>query len=310
MGSMGAQPKILVSIILLAKNGEKHLRSLLDGLYRQRSVDRAEVIMIDSGSTDRTLDIAAAYPLRVTRIPPQEFGHGKTRNLGARMARGRFLVYLPQDATPVGAEWLERLLEPFEDPGVAGVYCRQVPRPDASAMEKFFLSHTYPAHSEVKRIGKEDGTSLVRCFFSTVGGAIRASVWQAHPFDESVIMSEDQAWARDVMLSGHAIAYQPAAALLHSHDYSIAGVFRRNFDSGFSIRQIHSGRTGISAGRGAARLAQEALFVLSAGRPADIVRFPLYESARHVGFWLGLHADMLPRRLRRACSHLGYFWDR
>ncbi|MEW6689362.1 MAG: glycosyltransferase family 2 protein [Pseudomonadota bacterium] len=306
----GRGEDILASIILLTKNGEKHLRSVLDGLYRQRIAAAAEVIVIDSGSADATLEIVSAYPARLTRIRPEEFGHGRTRNLGARLARGRFLVYLPQDATPVGEDWLRALLAPFEDPAVAGVYGRQVPRPEASAMEQFFLLRTYPAQPEMRALGRGEDASLARCFFSTVGGAIRASLWRRHPFDESVIMSEDQAWARDVMLAGHAIAYQPAAELLHSHDYGIASVFRRNFDSGYSIRQIFSGRTGISLRQGVRSLAQEAVFVLREGVFADALRFPLYEGARHLGFWLGMHAERLPVRLRKACGNLGYFWDR
>lgn len=111
------------------------------------------------------------------------------------------------------------------------------------------------------------------------------------------------------MQAGHAIAYQPAAQLLHSHAYGIAGVFRRNFDSGFSIRQIFAGRTGIALADGARGLAREAAFVLRTGRLQDIARFPLYEAARHLGFWLGLHADMLPGRVRKACGNLRYFWD-
>jgi rhamnosyltransferase len=306
----GRGEDILASIILLTKNGEKHLRSVLDGLYRQRMIDAAEVIVIDSGSTDGTLQIASAYPVRLTRIRPDEFGHGRTRNLGARLARGRFLVYLPQDATPTGPDWLHTLLLPFDDPAVAGVYCRQVPRPEASAMEKFFLLSTYPPRAEMRSIGRKEDICFARCFFSTVGGAIRASLWRDHPFDESVIMSEDQAWAKDVMLAGHAIAYQPAAELLHSHEYGIAGVFRRNFDSGYSIRQIFAGKTGMSPARSIGRLTQEAAFVARSGRFVEMLRFPLYECARHLGFWLGMHAELLPRRLRKACGNLGYFWDR
>lgn len=305
----GSGEETLVSIILLTKNGEKYIRSVLDELHRQEKIDRTQVIVIDSGSTDGTLEIISAYPVTLTRIPPEEFGHGRTRNLGARMARGKFLVYLPQDATPVGPDWLHTLLLPFEDPAVAGVYCRQVPRDDASAMEKFFLLNTYPRQYEAKRIGKGDDISLTRCFFSTVGGVIRASLWKDHPFSENVIMSEDQAWAKEIMVAGHTIAYQPEAQLLHSHQYGIMGVFRRNFDSGFSIHQIFDKKTGISFGEILIRLAHEAAFVLRTGSPVDIFLFPFYECARHLGYWMGMHADLLPVRLRKACGNLDYFWD-
>jgi rhamnosyltransferase len=279
-------------------------------LYRQRGIDSAEVIVIDSGSGDTTLEIAAAYPVRLTRIPPEEFGHGRTRNLGARLALGSFLVYLPQDATPLGTDWLQALLAPFDNPAVAGVYGRQVPRPDASPMEAFFLQNAYPAQQETRTLGRDEDPSLSRCFFSTVGGALRASLWRSHPFDEGVIMSEDQAWSKQVMRAGHAIAYQPDAAMLHSHQYDIAGIFRRNFDSGFSIQQIFSGRTGISVAGGLTTLAREAIHVLCHGKLGEVLRFPLYEGARHLGFWMGLHALHFPVSWRKACGNLGYFWDR
>lgn len=306
----GSDREILVSIILLTKNGEKYIRSLLDGLYRQRNIGCAEIIVIDSGSTDGTLEIVSAYPLTLKRIAPEEFGHGRTRNLGARLARGRFLVFLPQDATPVGIDWLEALLRPFEYDAVAGAYGRQVPRPGASAMEQFFLLNAYPRQSQTRTLVKGEDATLARCFFSTVGGAIRASLWKDHPFREDVIMSEDQAWSKEIMLAAYCVAYQPEAELLHSHQYGIAGIFRRNFDSGYSIQQIFAGRTGISLVQGLARLAREAVFVLRAGSLADILRFPLYECARHLGFWLGMHAEMLPVGLRKACGDLAYFWDR
>lgn len=301
--------EILVSVILLTKNGEKYIRSALDGLYRQRKIELGEIIVIDSGSADGTLRIVSEYPVTLARIPPEDFGHGRTRNLGARMAQGKFLLYLPQDATPVGADWLQTLLAPFDDSGVAGVYCRQTPRADASAMEKFFLLNTYPERYEMKKLEENEGVSLSRCFFSTVGGVIRASVWRDHPFREHVIMSEDQAWSKDVMLSGHAIVYQPAAELLHSHGYGTVEVFRRNFDSGFSIQQIYSGKTGISAMQSLSRLRDEAIFVFRSGNLTDILRFPLYELARHLGFWMGMHAEALPIGLRKACGNLDRFWD-
>jgi len=230
--------------------------------------------------------------------------------LGARLARGEFLVYLPQDATPAGPGWLDALLLPFADGSIAGVYSRQVPRADAGAMEKCFLLGTYTGQYHVSKLGKGDYATLSQCFFSTVGGAIRASLWKEHPFREDVIMSEDQAWSKEVMLAGHSIAYQPTAELLHSHQYGIADVFRRNFDSGYSIHQIFSDKTGISVIEALFRVAHEAIYVLRSRRLMDILRFPLYESARHLGFWMGMHAEVLPLRLRKACGNLDYFWNR
>jgi rhamnosyltransferase len=302
--------QILASMIILTKNGEKYLRSLLDALYCQKGIGQAEVIVIDSGSSDGTLAIVKDFPsVRLVEIPPSEFGHGKTRNLGARLARGEFLIYLPQDATPIGSDWLGRLLRSFGDPVVVGVYGRQVARVDASPMEAFFLSRTYHSHPEKRILEKGEAVSLTRCFFSTVGGAVRASTWAVHPFREDIIMSEDQAWASDVMRAGYAVAYEPEGAVWHSHQYGIVDIFRRNFDSGYSILQIFHGETEIRLLGALQGLVQEANFVATHSGLPDLLRFLPYELARHAGFWLGLHGDRLPLALCKAFSGLGYFWD-
>ena len=305
-----APETVHVSIIILTKNGQRYLRSLLAALYGQAGVPGMEVIVIDSGSSDATLAIVAEFPdVRLVRIEPEEFGHGRTRNLGARLARGRYLVFMPQDATPVGEEWLARLIEPFGDARIAGVYARQIPRPDARATEAHFLGRTYPAEPEVRALGRGEVPSLARCFYSTVSGALRAEILARHPFREDIIMSEDQAWAAQVMQLGHRIAYQPAAAVLHSHHYRVGSIFRRNFDSGYSIRQIFSGSVGIAPGAALRALLAEVAHVARTGPLSELLRFFPYELARHAGFMLGLRAHLLPHRVRRACSDLKYFWD-
>jgi len=300
----------LVSIIILTKNGDSYFHSLLEGLYCQKGIDRAEVIVIDSGSLDNTLRIVEDFPaIRLVEIPSHEFGHGKTRNLGARLAQGEYLVYLPQDAVPMGTEWLANLLRPFANPEVVGVFGRQVARADASSMEKFFLSRTYHERPEVKELREGEEVSLGKSFFSTVSGAIRASTLARYAFREDIIMSEDQAWASEVMRDGHSIAYEPNAEVLHSHQYGITDIFRRNFDSGYSIWQIFRGVTGIKPTAVLANLAGEAIFVARRGSAMDWLMFLPYEMARHAGFWLGLRADRLPGRLNRVCSNLKYFWE-
>ena len=304
------KPHVLASVIILTKNGEAYLRALLGALAAQKLESGFETVVIDSGSTDCTLDIVSEFPsVRLHAIPPEEFGHGKTRNLGARLAQGEILVYIPQDATPVGDDWLEKLLRPFASHAVAGVYARQLPRAEANAMEKFFLGEAYPASPAIRSLAPGELPMLANCFFSTVSGAVRASVRAQHPFREDIIMSEDQAWAADVLRSGHVLAYAPDACVLHSHPYSVADVFRRNFDSGYSIRQIFDGRTGIPASRALLRLAKAAGHVLRTGSVCDRLRFLPYEAARHAGFLLGVHAERLPLFLRKRFSSLRYFWE-
>ncbi|GAG06643.1 unnamed protein product, partial [marine sediment metagenome] len=102
------------SIIILTKNAGNEFEKLLDAVFSQSSKD-FEVVLIDSGSTDKTLEIAKGFPVRIHKIKPESFDHGGTRNLGAKLAKGKYLVYLTQDAIPANRMWLENLIKPLKN---------------------------------------------------------------------------------------------------------------------------------------------------------------------------------------------------
>lgn len=122
-------------------------------------------------------------------------------------------------------------------------------------------------------------------------------------------MSEDQAWAAEVMQAGHSIAYEPSSCVMHSHQYGVVDIFRRNFDSGYSVRQIFACKTGITFSRALISLARESNYVLRHGPAWDWVKFFPYEAARHIGFFMGMHAEKLPVSMRKRFSSLRYFWE-
>ena len=103
----------------------------LRGVRAQRGTFRVrEILAIDSGSRDRTLAILESHAVRVIRIPPQEFGHGKTRNLAAAQAQGDYLVFLTQDADSRQHELAGR---PADAPASRPVHCRGVQPPPPPA---------------------------------------------------------------------------------------------------------------------------------------------------------------------------------
>jgi len=306
-----ASPAPELSVVILTKNAGERFAAVLEALFACRSIDRTEVLVIDSGSADATLEIAGSYPISVHTIPPERFGHGRTRNLGASLARGRILVFLVQDAEPAGEDFLDRLIAPLEnDPALAATYARQVPRPDASPIEAEFLRHTYPPRPSVRRLEENANRPTIgMVFFSNVASAIRRDVWERFPFDESLIMSEDQEWARRVLYAGHRIAYCPDAVVIHSHHYPLGKVLRRNFDSGHSL-------VGIVHDRAPGMLAYELRFLGAAtaglvrrGKPLWVPRLLVHEAVRASGFFLGRHAHRLPARWRRALSLHRTYWD-
>ena len=119
------------SAVIPVKNGRRYLGELLSAL-EQEGVD--EILVIDSGSDDGSVQIARRSGATVLEIPPDAFGHGRTRNLGAERTSGELICFLTQDATPIPG-WLDAYREAFAmAPRVGAAYGPHLPRPDASPM--------------------------------------------------------------------------------------------------------------------------------------------------------------------------------
>jgi rhamnosyltransferase len=260
-------------------------------------------------STDATQDIAAS-DARVRVVPISDFSHGRARNLGARTATGEIVVMLTQDALPADRKWLAALLAPFADPQVVASCSRQVPRADANPMERFFLQRRFPPGPPVRRERRGDAPlTLDDVFFSNVSAAIRRDALLRHPFDEALIMSEDQQFSRDVIAAGHVVVYQPESVVIHSHDYSLATCFRRYFDSAYSLTVIFPEHgLGRTAAAGARYVADEARYMVR-DHPLSLPKYVLYNLAKVGGSLAGLVAERLPRRTARALSLHRHHWE-
>jgi rhamnosyltransferase len=225
-----------ISIVVLTKNAGDNFATLLDRLFAQEFEGTYEVLVIDSGSTDQTLSVAQRFPARTARIEPRQFHHGRTRNLGAEISNGRLIVYITQDALPLGKDWLQKLTRDLEEPAVAMVVGRQIPWQSTKPPEKFFYIYNFPSY----KIRMDPGSSDYyhdNVFISNVNSAIRKDVWQRFRFSESIIMAEDKELAKRAMAAGLSIVYEPEAAVYHAHDLSLQGVFRKYVDFGISLRQ-------------------------------------------------------------------------
>ena len=224
-----------ISIVVPTFNGAATLPALLDAISRQRIEHQVEVVAIDSGSTDGSVELLRSARVRLITIPAATFNHGLTRNLGIDASAGELIVLTVQDAVPASDTWLAALTRPLAlDPCLAGTFARQLPRPDAGALTRHYLSRWF-ASSESARTVAVTGAELEalsplerldRCTFDNVCSCIRRSVWQQHPFRETPI-GEDVEWAREVLLSGQQIAYVPSATVVHSHERSPSYEFDR-----------------------------------------------------------------------------------
>lgn len=213
----GPQPCPQVSIVIRAKNEVEHIGGVLDAVYEQQFKD-FEVIFVDSGSTDGTLELVAQYPVILMTIPPESFSFGYSLNAGTERARGEYVAYLSAHALPVDSAWLGNLISPFADPQVGGVYGRQVAHPWHNPFQAWKLSKFFRNDS------RTEGT---KPFFSNANSCIRRSVWQSVPFCESLTGTEDFLWAKMAQLKGFKIMYQPEASVFHSHEEKLRDAYQR-----------------------------------------------------------------------------------
>ena len=165
----------VISVVIPVKDGGADLERCLTAIAAQEATEAVEVLVIDSGSSDGSAELARRMGARVEEIPAAEFGHGRTRNLGAELARGDVLVFTSQDAYAADTAWLESLVAPLrERPRVAGVYGRQLPHADATPPERYFLDFLYGSEPRVQRISGPDDLTMDATLFSNVNAAIPA----------------------------------------------------------------------------------------------------------------------------------------
>jgi rhamnosyltransferase len=293
----------VISVVIPVKDGGADLSRCLRGIGAQQVGEEVEVVVVDSGSTDGSADLARAAGAVVHEIRAEEFGHGRTRNLGVGLARGELVVFTSQDAVADDDGWLARLAAAARSaPDVAGAYGRQLPHPDARPPERFFLDFMYGPDERVQRLEPGAESTFEVTLFSNVNAAIPRAILERYPFRDDLTMSEDQEWSRRVLRDGLALVYEPLAAVRHSHAYTVRSAFRRFFDSGVSAEHayVEGDESRAALRRAGARYAREELaWLWSSGRRRWIPYTVVYELGKFAGLQLGLRHHRLPRSLVR-----------
>lgn len=252
------------SILMRTKNVDWVLHHTLSAL-RAQTVQDYELWIVDSGSTDRTLEIAATVEHQRIDIEPAEYFPGKVLNRAAAHARAEILVLWNSDAVPLRDDALEHLLGAFDDPNVQAAYARQLPRPDADPWVRREYAASFP----------EEGPPPEWIGLSFPLAAIRTAAWREHPFYTDAWGSEDTEWGLRARRRGARIAYVREALVMHSHDYTLAQGFGRRFVEGEADAFIHPDRpasllrSALRAAKGAVEDLREAW---RARQPRDAAR--------------------------------------
>ncbi len=222
----GVSESFDITVVIPTFNAGSLLKEVLCSVENQETSLRFEVVAIDSGSTDETIDILRAHDVRIIQIPQATFNHGATRNDAAlRHCETPLVAFLSQDATPAGNHWLRDLARTMEDPTIVGCFATQRPRPNTHPFQRINAArhHTLETADTISLPltvaefqGLAPASRLKRLAFDNVSSLVRRSVLCEHPFP-NCDFGEDMRWAREVLLSGGALAKSGTAQVLHSH---------------------------------------------------------------------------------------------
>ncbi len=174
------------SVVIRCYNEAKHIGKLLDGIMQQ-TLDAVEIIVVDSGSTDNTLAIAAQYPTKIVHIPKEDFSFGRSLNMGCEAATSDIIAIASAHVYPVYQDWLAQLIAPFKDPRIALSYGKQRGADVTQYAEHRVFARWFPDESDKRQ---------VHPFCNNANSAIRRELWTEQPYDEDITGLEDLDWAK------------------------------------------------------------------------------------------------------------------
>ena len=257
---------MLASIVIRTYNEAKHLPDLLQQITAQKQCEiEYEIIVVDSGSTDETLAIAKRFNVRIVHIKKAEFTFGKSLNCGCEAAAGDYLVFISGHCIPKNEDWLEQLVMPLQDDGIAYTYGRQIGKGESRFSECQLFKKYFPEISSIPQKG---------FFCNNANAALKKEVWTRYPFDEALTGLEDMDLGRRLISAGLLLAYVSEAPVYHLHDESWHKVRMRFQREAIALRHI-----------------MPEVYV----RPADFLRF--YLSALLMDAGAALKGRMFWRRI-------------
>ena len=302
-----------VSIIIPPRNGSTTLRELLAGLTIQ-SLPAEEIIVIDSGSEDDTVDVAGSYGTRVHSIDPGSFDHGATRTKASKMAGGEILIFMTQDVLVASRDTIQRLSAPIrKSEEICLSYGRQLPSFQATQISAHLREFNYPDESHVRSFADRGKYGFQTVFVSNSCAAYRHSdLAEIGYFESDLIFGEDSCAAGRLLEKGGKIAYSADAVVYHSHNYSWMEDFHRYFDIGV----FHQSQNwllesyGGAGGRGLDYIRSGLTYLWRRRSYGMIGDFMVRVGVKFLGYRLGRIHRQLPLSLATQCSMNKRWWER
>lgn len=216
------------SVVIRAYNEEIHIGRLLEGIVHQ-DLGNVEIVLVDSGSTDATVEIAKKYSVNLVEIKPEEFTFGRSLNRGVEAANGDLIAIISAHCYPVFPDWLSQLAKAFDDPTVAVSYGKQRAGESNQYSEHQWFKEYFPEVSQPHQ---------GHPYSHNANAMIRRSLWEQHPYGENLTGLEDLAWSSWAMEQGYKVSYVSEAEIIHVHDEKPRQVYNRYRREAIAMKQI------------------------------------------------------------------------
>jgi len=300
-----------IAVIIPTLNAAPWLDDLLAMLARQTLQPR-EILVLDSSSTDNTVDIARQHDVRMVSIGRDEFDHGGTRSMAAELVAADILVYMTQDAIPADRNALASLVRPLADEAVAASYGRQLPHRDATLFSRHLRHFNYPPTSRLSCYEDRKQYGFKTIFISNSFAAYKRSVLLEHGgFASRLLFGEDTLAVAKLLENGYCVAYVSEACVFHSHNYSILQDIRRYFDIGVfhADQQEHLQAFGGPGSAGRKYVRSELDMILQEKKYLLLPEFFLRNLGKYLAYQVGKKYQLLPLPLARKLSMNPGWWS-
>ncbi|WP_237932764.1 glycosyltransferase family 2 protein [Buttiauxella sp. S19-1] len=298
-------------VIIPTYNGGELFNKCLQAIAEQ-DIQPDKILIIDSSSSDNTVDIAGEYTRHIHIIPAEQFNHGGTRNKAAQLvSEFDFLVFLTQDAILNSPKELGNIISFFgADEDISAVCGRQLPHHDANPLAQHARYFNYPNQSKIKTRKDISVMGVKAAFMSNSFSAYRTiDLLSIGGFPLDTILAEDMYVAAKFLLNGKKVGYCAEARVRHSHNYSFLQEFKRYFDTGVFHSTEHwiQNDFGRLSGEGKRFVISEFKYLLK-HNPVWIPVALLYTGAKFLGFKIGSHWQALPKTWLPRLSMYKNYW--
>lgn len=219
-----------VSVVIRTLNEARYLPQLLDGIRRQNCPGvEIETVLVDSGSTDGTVDIAKSFGARIVYIRKQDFSFGRSLNYGCDAATGDALVLVSGHCIPTGTDWISGLIAPLGQQAMVYVYGGQLGGDESHFSEKRIFQKYFPLEDHLPQDG---------FYCNNANSVLMKSAWALCKFDEELTGLEDMHLAKRLLAMGYRIGYVAKASVYHLHDETWAQIGRRFEREAIALQHI------------------------------------------------------------------------